>query len=64
MSYMSDGLSRALDDARSAAGVAPPVGLHRGHRNGLVLVAEPTWSWVLGRLSAAERAHYRAWPVH
>ena len=64
MSYMSEGLARALDDARSAAGVAPPVSLHRDHRNGLVLVAEPTWTWVLARLSPAERAHYRAWPVH
>ncbi len=65
MSYMSDGLARAVDDARVAgAGVAPPVGLHAGHRNGLVLVAEPTWEWMLGRLSPAERAYYSAWPVH
>lgn len=65
MSYMSDGLARAVDDARVAgAGVAPPVGLHAGHRNGLVLVAEPTWEWMLGRLSPAERTYYSAWPVH
>ena len=64
MSYMSDNLARAVDEARSAGGVARPVGLHRDHRNGLVLVAEPTWEWILGRLSPAERAYYRAWPVH
>jgi hypothetical protein len=64
MSYMSDGLSRAVDQARRTRGVAPPVGLHRAHRNGLVLVAEPTWEWMLGRLSPAERAYYSAWPVH
>ncbi len=64
MSYMSDGLARAVDEARSAGGVAPPVGLHRDHRNGLVLVAEPTWEWILGRLPPAERAYYSAWPVH
>jgi hypothetical protein len=29
-----------------------------------VLVAEPTWEWVLARLPPAEREHYRAWPVH
>jgi hypothetical protein len=64
MSYMSDGLARAVDEARGAGVVAPPVGLHRDHRNGLVLVAEPTWNWILDRLSPAERAYYRDWPVH
>ena len=62
-SYMSEALARAIDEARSAA-VAPPVSLHRGHPDGLVLVTEPTWEWLLARLPAAERDHYRAWPVH
>jgi hypothetical protein len=64
MAYMSETLQRAIDDARAAPGVAPPIGLHRGNRNGLVLLPEATWRWILGRLSPPERAYYAAWPVH
>jgi hypothetical protein len=71
MSSMSAGLADALEQARTAAPISPPIAppiapidLHRGDRNGLVLVAEPTWEWVLARLPPAEREHYRAWPVH
>ena len=64
MSYMSEALVRALDDARAAPGVAPPISLHRGNRNGLVLLPEATWEWVLGRLPAGEARAYRRWPTH
>ena len=64
MSYMSEPLIRALDDARAAPGVAPPVSLHRGNRNGLVLLPESTWRWILARLPAAEARAYRSWPTH
>jgi hypothetical protein len=37
--------------------------LHESYRNGLVLVAEPTWSWLLGHLPDRERAHFAAWPT-
>ncbi|HEU5060825.1 MAG TPA: glycosyltransferase family 39 protein [Kofleriaceae bacterium] len=64
MSYMSESLVRALDDARAGEDVAPPISLHRGNRNGLVLLREPTWQWVLARLPAPEAETYRRWPVH
>ena len=64
MSYMSASLQRALDDARAAPGVAPPLSLHRGNRNGLVLLREATWDWVLARLPPDEARGYRAWPTH
>ena len=64
MAYMSEGLHAALDAARAADGVAPPISLHRGHRNAVVLLPEATWSWVLDRMSGPERAYYDAWPTH
>ena len=62
MSYMSENLVRALDEAREAGRIA--IGLHRGNPNGLVLMPEATWDWVLGRLEGGERAWYQRWPTH
>jgi hypothetical protein len=56
-------LDRALDAARLDASVAPPISLHAGHRNGLVIVTEPTWDWLLDHLPADARAHYARWPT-
>jgi hypothetical protein len=56
-------LDHALIAARGEPSLIPPLGLHPGHPNGLVLVAEPTWSWLLDQLPPAERAHYAAWPT-
>ena len=56
-------LDRALYTARRAPNVEPPLGLHPDDPNGLVLGSEPTWSWLLGHLPDAERAHYTAWPT-
>jgi hypothetical protein len=56
-------LDRALYIARRAPDVEPPLGLHPDDPNGLVLVSEPTWSWLLGHLPDRERAHYAAWPT-
>ena len=64
MSYMSESLIRAIDEARAAPGVAPPISLHRGNPNGLVLLPEVTWEWLLARLPAPEADAYRRWPVH
>jgi hypothetical protein len=64
MAYMSAALIRALDGARAAPGVTPPRALHAGNPNGLVLLPEATWDWVLARLPAAEARTYRAWPTH
>ncbi len=56
-------LDHALDDARADPAVAPPIGLHPRHRNGLVLVTEPTWDWLLAHLPAKPRAYFAAWPT-
>jgi len=61
---MSASLIRAIDQARAAPAVAPPISLHRGNPNGLVLLPESTWRWILGRLPAAEARAYRSWPTH
>jgi len=56
-------LDRALIAARGEPSLIPPLGLHPSHPNGLVLVAEPTWNWLLDQLPPADRAHYAAWPT-
>ena len=56
-------LDQALDEARAQPGIAPPIGLHAHYRNGLVLVTEPTWDWLLTQLPAPARAHFAAWPT-
>ena len=56
-------LDRALYAARKDPDVEPPLGLHPDDPNGLVLVSEPTWSWLLGHLPDRERAHFAAWPT-
>ncbi|HWU91251.1 MAG TPA: hypothetical protein VN253_28485 [Kofleriaceae bacterium] len=55
----SSPLDRALLDARARPGVAPPLGLHPMHPNGMVLVAEPTWQAIAAGLPA--RSRWRTW---
>ncbi|MDQ3363845.1 MAG: hypothetical protein M3680_00230, partial [Myxococcota bacterium] len=59
------GLDSPLDDAllaaRSQPGLRPPLGLHPRHPNGIVLVAEPTWEWVLRQLPPDLRTRWAAW---
>ena len=54
-------LDDALSRARGVPGLPPPLGLHPRHPNGLVLVSETTWEWVLGQLPAEAAARYRRW---
>lgn len=56
-------LDRALLAARAEPSLLPPLGLHPSHPDGMVLVAEPTWDWIVARLPAADRARCRAWPT-
>jgi hypothetical protein len=56
-------LDRELMAARAEPSLEPPLGVHPRHPNGLVLVAEPTWDWILARLPAADRARLAAWPT-
>ncbi len=61
------GLGSALDDAlmraRLEPGLAPPIGLHPSHPNGLVLVPEATWAWVLDHVPPAQRPRWAQWPT-
>lgn len=54
-------LSRAIDAARAQPRLVPPRGLHPEHHNGLVLMPEATWQWVLTQLPPKPRRHYEAW---
>ena len=56
-------LDEALTAARAEPSLAPPRGTHPRHPNGLVLVTEPTWEWVLARLPPPARDHFAAWPT-
>jgi hypothetical protein len=52
-------LEHALDDARALPD--PPLGLHPRHRNGLVLVSEATWDWLVARVGA--KSYWAKWPT-
>lgn len=56
-------LSATLDAARRDPDVAPPISLHASHRNGLVLISEPTWNWVLSHLPAGAHDYFAKWPT-
>jgi hypothetical protein len=56
-------LGAALDRARTDPAVATPISLHPRHRNGLVLVTEPTWDWLLTQLPDGPRQYYARWPT-
>jgi hypothetical protein len=54
-------LDQALRDARGQPQLVPPIGVHPGHPNGLVLVPEATWEWVLTRLPPRSQTWWREW---
>lgn len=56
-------LDQALMAARDQPSLAPPIGVHPRHPNGLVLVPEATWDWVLAQLPPRMQAHYARWPT-
>ena len=56
-------LDRALTAARAEPSLRAPLGVHPRHPNGLILVDEATWRWVLDRLPPGDRAHFAAWPT-
>lgn len=63
MALMSPELARAIDEARAQAHLTRPRGLHPDHRNGLVIMPEATWQWILDQLPPGPRAHYQRWPT-
>lgn len=54
-------LSRAIDAARRQPALVAPRGLHPKHHNGLVVMPEATWQWVLTQLPPKPRRYYEAW---
>lgn len=56
-------LDEALVAARREPSIAPPIGTHPRHANGLVIVAEPTWEWILVHLPPAARDYFTRWPT-
>ncbi len=60
---ISRAMHRAIDRARRdpPPGVPRPRGLHPRHRNGVVLMREATWKWILGQLPPRQRARYEEW---
>ncbi|MDB4959837.1 MAG: hypothetical protein JWO36_7406 [Myxococcales bacterium] len=56
-------LEQAVDAARHEPSIDPPIGVHPRHRNGLVLVTETTWDWMLTQMPPRTRVHFAAWPT-
>jgi hypothetical protein len=56
-------LDRAIDAAGREPSIAAPVQLYPGVHDGLVLVTEPTWDWVLAHVPDDVRAYYTRWPI-
>jgi hypothetical protein len=54
-------LDIAITRARAEPSLVPPVGLHARLPNGLVLVAETTWEWIVDHLPPDEQARARRW---
>lgn len=54
-------LDKALRAARAAPGLPPPIGLHARDPDGLVVVPEATWDWVVARLPPPAARYWRAW---
>jgi len=56
-------LEFAIDAARADPRVAePPIALHPRHRNGLVLVTEVTWDWILAAIvPTSARSYWERW---
>jgi hypothetical protein len=58
---MGSPLDDALMRARGVPGVVPPRGFHPRHPNGLVLLPEATWDWVVGQLPEDRQRRLRRW---
>jgi hypothetical protein len=57
-------LDEALMAARDEPTVVHPLGTHPRHPNGLVLVPEATWEWLLARLPHGDvRDYFARWPT-
>lgn len=55
------GLLAAVADARREPSLTPPRGLHPNHPDGVVLIPEATWTWIVARVPAATAAQLEIW---
>ncbi len=60
---MGSPLEAAIERARRQPGIEPPIGVHPLDPNGLVLVTEATWEWLLDQLPPKAHAHWSRWPT-
>jgi hypothetical protein len=60
---MGSPLDEAIDRARAEPALTPPLGFHPRHRNGLVLVTEATWEWLIAQLPDGPRQYFARWPT-
>lgn len=65
LSFINAGsaLEHTIDRARAEPTLTPPLGVHPLHPNGLVLIEEATWQWILAELPPNLRARPAAWPT-
>jgi hypothetical protein len=54
-------LAQAIAAARTEPSLVAPRSLHPTHVDGLVVMPEATWAWILNRLPPAARRHYEEW---
>jgi hypothetical protein len=65
LAFIGEGsaLDALLLEARRQPTLNPPRGVHPSHPNGLVVVDEATWTWIVERLPQNERRRALAWPT-
>jgi hypothetical protein len=65
LAFIGDGspLDAALTAARAEPSITAPLGTHPRHPNGLVLVPEATWDWLLDHLPPDARDYFVRWPT-
>jgi hypothetical protein len=65
LAFIGDGspLDAALTAARAEPSIVPPRGTHPRHPNGLVLVPEATWEWLLDHLPPDAHDYFARWPT-
>jgi len=60
---MGSPLDDALFAARAAPGIPPPIGGHPRHPDGMVLVPDATWQWILLHEAPWGLERWGYWPT-
>jgi hypothetical protein len=59
--FVGAALAEAIAAARAEPSLVAPRGLHPLRADGLVVMPEATWAWIVARLPPGPRAYYEAW---